>query len=89
MIKKLVITIVLVTALLAPGEVSARTVCTQEYGQAVKCYEEEEKVLGVTHEPVEAGLFDNPVKLAVGLLGASLVFAYLSKRKRQPSPFIK
>ncbi|MFV1916991.1 MAG: hypothetical protein ACC618_00675 [Patescibacteria group bacterium] len=85
MMKKALATLVLTAALfLVPGGVYAKTVCTQAYGQPVKCYEEEEVVLGV-HEPVDADLADDLGVLSIGLLVASGVFIYLSKRTRKPS----
>jgi len=86
MVKKTLITIAIIgTALAAPGAAFAETVCTQEYGQAVVCHEEQ--VLGVTHEPVEAGILDNPIALSVGLLSVSFGFTYLS-RKVKPSKLL-
>lgn len=86
MLKKTLITLAIIGALLsAPKTVFAETVCTQEYGQAVVCHEEQ--VLGVTHEPVEAGILDNPLALSIGLLSVSFGFTYLS-RKVKPSKLL-
>lgn len=85
MMKKALATLVLTAALfLVPGGVYAKTVCTQAYGQPVECYEEEEVVLGI-HEPVDADLGDDLGVLSIGLLIASGIFIYLSKRIREPS----
>ncbi len=84
MTKKLLISILLVAALLTPQTAYGKTVCTQAYGQPVRCFEEEEQVLGV-HTPVEAGIFDNPLSLAVSLLLISLGFTYLSRKAKTPS----
>ena len=89
MTKKVLITLAILAAvLLTPRAANAKTICTQSYGQPVVCYEEEEKVLGV-HETVEAGITDNPVVLAGGLLSASLGFTYLSRKIKFSSLSIK
>ncbi len=84
MIKKLTISLLLIAALVAPHTAYGRTICTQAYGQPMECYEEEEQVLGV-HEPVDAGIFDNPLSLAISLLLTSVGFTYLSRKTKSPS----
>ncbi len=84
MIRKITVSLILAAALLLPQTAYGKTVCTQAYGQPVRCYEEEEQVLGV-HEPVEAGIFDNPLALAISLLLISLGFTYLSRKAKAPS----
>ena len=74
---------------LAP-RVSAKTVCVQLYSGAVECHEEEEPVLGVTHEPVKADLGDvSPAILGGGLLASAGILFYLSRRKALSSFGIK
>lgn len=82
MIYKILITGSLVLAvLLSPSNSYAKIVCTQEYGQPVVCIEEEEKVLAV-HEPVEAGLFDNPAFYGTLFIVASRVLLYVAKKEK-------
>jgi hypothetical protein len=83
MLKKILVAITLLTVVLVTPQTSyAKTVCTQEYGQPVVC-KEEEQVLAVTHEPKPTALGDvNPAILGGGLVGASGLLLYLSKRKK-------
>ncbi len=86
MTKKALATVAISLAvLLAPQAVYARTICTQSYGQALECYEEEEVVLGVTHEPVEAGIADHPLALASGFLLVSLGLTFISRKNKVSS----
>lgn len=84
MLKKVIISLILLAVLTMPQTVYGKTVCTQAYGQPVVCYEEEEQVLGV-HEPVDAGILDNPLSLVISLLLTSLGFTYLSRKTKNPS----
>ncbi len=73
MTKKIVISLTLfIAVLLAPQTVGA------QYGQQV--LGEKAKGAVIVHEPVEAGIFDNPLSLAVSLLLISLSFTYLSRK---------
>ena len=82
MIVKSLITVFAAIAFLAlPLGVSAKTVCTQEYGQAVVCHEEEEQVLGV-HTPIETGIEDYFVPTAAVLLIAATALQYASKKAK-------
>ena len=82
MTKIVITTLITLAVLLAPRVVYAKTVCVQLYSGAIECHEEEEPVLGVTHEPVKADLGDvSPAILGGGLLAASGVLLYLSRRK--------
>lgn len=82
MLKKILVAVTILSAVLATPQVSyAKTICTQEYGQPVVC-KEEEQVLAITHEPKPTALGDvNPAILGGGLVAASGVLLYLSKRK--------
>lgn len=90
-VKKVLITLaILLAVLLAPRAAYAKTICTQAYGQALECYEEEEVVLGVIHEPVEAGIADHPLALACGLLLVSIGLTFISRKNIvSPSLFTK
>jgi hypothetical protein len=67
----LVLTILVLT-LFSPKAILAEETCVTVYGGGVVCG---------AHEPVEAGLGDvNPAILGAGLLLASGVLLYLSKR---------
>jgi len=81
MLKKLIAISLLTLGLLAPRASYAKTVCTQDYGQPVKCVEEEEPVLGA-HVPVEAGLADNLALAAGIILASSGVLYFLAKRTK-------
>ena len=86
---KKVLTALVTLAVLAPRVVNAKTVCVQLYSGAVEC-REEEPVLGVKHEPVQADLGDvSPAMLGGGLLAASGALLYLSRRKSLSSFGIK
>ena len=91
MIKRIVITIaVLTAALLMPQTSLAKTVCSTEgdYGQKVVCWEEpDEQVLGV-HEPVETDLEDSLPFIAAGALAASAGLYYISKKLEKATIFI-
>jgi len=94
MTKKILITLIALAVLLATSNVAlaprvahANTVCVQLYSGAVEC-REEEPVLGVKHEPVEADLGDvSPALLAGGLLTSAGVLLYLSRRAKISSSF--
>ena len=86
MLNKTIITLSLVAGVLAsPATLHAKTVCTQDYGQPVKCVEEEEPVLGA-HVPVETGLAENLMAASGVSLSASAVLFYISKKKKSPLP---
>ena len=88
MIKKILVTLIALAVLLAPPGISAKTVCVQQYSGAVECHEEEEQVLGVVHEPVEADLGDvSPALLGGGLLTVSGILLYLSRRTKAQASF--
>lgn len=73
-----IITSVFLTAALFFGAVnlvSAKTVCTQNYGQPVVCTEEVEQVLS-THTPVETGLKENLAAVGAVMVASSLVLRY-------------
>ena len=79
MLKKLAVVLVLAAALgmpklaLADDEV---VICPQPYGGGVVC--------GVkTHVPVNTGIGDSLPMIGSGLLGASGVFAYFSRKLRK------
>jgi len=60
----------------------------QLYSGAVECHEEEEQVLGVEHEPVDAALGDiSPALLGGGLLTAAGILLYLSRRTKAQASF--
>lgn len=89
MTKKILIALAALAVLLAPRVARANTVCVQLYSGAVEC-REEEPVLGVKHEPVEADLGDvSPALLGGGLLTSAGVLLYLSRRKSLSSFEIK
>ncbi len=58
------------------GEVKGAQVCVQVYGGGVVCGAE------APHKPVEAGLAENLALMGAGLMAASGVFFYLSKKAR-------
>ena len=72
--KKLFLSLaILVLTLSTPRAILAEETCVSVYGGGVVCGAE-------THETVETGLGDNPAILGAGLLMASGIFLYLSKR---------
>lgn len=86
MTKKVLATLAVLAVLLAPRGIHAKTVCVQLYSGAVECREEEEQVLGVEHEPVDAALGDiSPALLGGGLLMVSGILLYFSKKNSSPS----
>jgi len=86
MLNKTIITLSLVAGVLAsPATLYAKTVCTQDYGQPVKCVEEEEPVLGA-HVPVETGLAENLMAASLVSLASSGILFYISKKKKSPLP---
>jgi hypothetical protein len=86
MLKKIFISVFLFAGVLvSPATLHAKTVCTQDYGQPVKCVEEEEPVLGV-HVPVETGLAENLMAASGISIAASGVLFYISKRTKSPLP---
>ena len=81
--------LVFLAAYLAPTSAFAQVVCVEQYGGGVECFEEE-KVLGIKHEAVDADLGDNLALFAGGLLLTSGTLLYLSRRaKSRASAFIK
>ncbi len=74
MVKKLAFLLVALSFLSFPGVAKAETttvICPQPYGGGVVC--------GV-HTTVDAGIADSLPMIGFGLLGASSVFAYISKK---------
>jgi hypothetical protein len=75
--------------LFVPSSASAKTVCTQEYGQPVVC-EEVEEVKGVVHETKDTALGGMDfVAIGSGLMFTSGILLALSKRKTSGSILIK
>jgi hypothetical protein len=86
MLRKTLIAVSLVAGVLAsPVTLHAKTVCTQDYGQPVKCVEEEEPVLGV-HVPVETGLAENLMAASGIFIASSGILFYISKKNKSPLP---
>jgi LPXTG-motif cell wall-anchored protein len=73
--KKLFLSLTILSlALFTPRAIFAQENCVSVYGGGVVCGTE-------THEPVETGLGNiNPAILGIGLLAASGILLYLSKR---------
>ena len=84
-VKTIAVLAVALALTFVPASVHAKTVCTQEYGQAVVCREEEEQVLGV-HEPIETGIEDYFVP-AAGILFAGAIVLQIASRKAKASSF--
>jgi hypothetical protein len=73
--KKLVFLLVMVLALSRPSAVLADEVCTTVYGGGVVC-----GAKAPEHKPVETGIEDYPLYLALGLLGSGFILYRLSKK---------
>ena len=72
------ISLLALSLIVNPNNVSAAT-CTGQYGEAVTC--PEEKVLGVTHEPVNAGIGDINPEVLIGSLSLLSATSYTIARK--------
>lgn len=76
MVKRIIFGLIVLTFLGIPSVVRADDVniCPQPYGGGVVC--------GI-HTPVNAGIGDNLALIGTGFLGASAVFAFLSKKLKK------
>jgi hypothetical protein len=76
MLKKVLITLVMLLGVLATPRASYAVDCVQNYGQPTVCGVE------TVHVPVETGLAENLMAASVVSFSASGIFFYLSRKAR-------